>query len=85
MQYISCCEDSNDDLKFVKPAGHQQFHSSLAAAKVTSTTPLQECQWDLRNASPGAVEHGVPQYTGQQKLLVNPVYEEAIASVEGTQ
>lgn len=85
MQSISCCEDSNDDLKFVKPAGHQQFHSSLAAAKLTSAAPLQECQWDLRNSPPRAIEQGIPQYTGQQKLLLNPVYEEPIQSVEGTQ
>lgn len=85
MQSISCCEDSNDDLKFVKPAGHQQFHSSLAAAKLTSAAPLQECQWDLRNSPPRAIEQGIPQYTGQQKLLLNPVYEEPIQSVEGSQ
>ena len=82
MQCLSCCEDSNGDLKFVKPAGHQQFHSSLAAAKLMPAAPLHEC---LRNSSPRAVEQGIPQCSGQQKLLVNPVYEEPIQSVEGTQ
>ncbi|RVW66223.1 Inositol 3-kinase [Vitis vinifera] len=72
MQSISCCEDSNDDLKFVKPAGHQQFHSSLAAAKLTSAAPLQECQWDLRNSPPRAIEQGIPSTLDSRSYYLIP-------------
>ncbi|KAF7121320.1 hypothetical protein RHSIM_Rhsim13G0069500 [Rhododendron simsii] len=46
MQY-SCCLDGQDDgLKFEKPLGHDQFHASLAAAKLATGCSIRECQQD---------------------------------------
>lgn len=81
MQCISHGERLVEEEQFMKPSGHEQFHSSLSAAKLMSTSPIQERQWNLPN-SPRAVQHGCDlQYTGQQKLH-NTVYEESIKTVE---
>lgn len=65
----------------MKPAGHEQFHSSLCAAKLVSACAIQECLQDF----PGITrEQGFsPQNNGQSKLLLNPPYDEPIKSTEG--
>lgn len=64
-----CHERRDDELKFVKLAGFDQFHASLAAAKVLPSSPVQE--------------HGIcPQFTGHTRLLAPSVYEETIHTVE---
>lgn len=64
-----CHERRDDELKFVKLAGFDQFHASLAAAKVLPTSPVQE--------------HGIrPQFTGHTRLLASSVFEETIHTVE---
>uniref|UniRef100_A0A5B7A820 Carbohydrate kinase PfkB domain-containing protein n=1 Tax=Davidia involucrata TaxID=16924 RepID=A0A5B7A820_DAVIN len=81
MRSIGCHEKQDDELKFVKPLGHGQFHASLGAAKLMSTCPIQECKWDLPTSP--IVEHGIhPQYNGQQKMSLNSVYEDPIQSIE---
>lgn len=78
MQY-SCCLDGQDDgLKFEKPLGHDQFHASLAAAKLATACSIRECQQDLHN-SPTTVEQDIHQQcTGQHKPLTTSVLEEPI-------
>lgn len=84
MQYSCCLQGKDDGLKFVKPLGHDQFHASLAAAKLVTSCSIRECEQDVNN-SPIAVEHDIHQQcTGQQKLLLNPVFEEPIQSVNST-
>lgn len=81
---MSCCERRDDVLKFIKPAGHEQFHASLCAAKLVSACTIQERQWDLQSSPAKTGEQDIlPQYTGQPKLLLNPVYEEPIQTVKG--
>lgn len=63
--------EKRENLKITKPVGHEQFHASLCATKLAL---LQECPGD---------QGFHPQCTGQHKLLVNPVYEKPIPSVEG--
>lgn len=78
MQY-SCCLDGQDDgLKFEKPLGHDQFHASLAAAKLATACSIRECQQDLHN-SPTTIEQDIHQQcTGQHKHLTTSVLEEPI-------
>lgn len=84
MQYSCCLQGKDDGLKYVKPLGHDQFHASLAAAKLVTSCSIRECEQDLHN-SPIDVEHDIHQQcTGQQKLLLNPVFEEPIQSVNST-
>lgn len=80
------CSERRDDVMISKPLGHEQFHASLCAAKLISTTrPIQEYQKDLHNTS-RAVDNSIhPQYSEQQKFLRNHIYEEPIQSVEGNQ
>ncbi|GLT52030.1 hypothetical protein SLA2020_253930 [Shorea laevis] len=75
MQYI-CCSDRVDDLKFMKPLGHEEFHASLTAVKSMSTHSIEECQQDLP-VSPKPVEQiKSVHYAMQPKLLLNnPVHE----------
>ncbi|GAB4824526.1 hypothetical protein Ancab_007402 [Ancistrocladus abbreviatus] len=49
LRYIDGHEQKEKDLVFAKPAGHEQFHASLAAAKTEPPLPAQECQCDLPN------------------------------------
>ncbi|KAL7201498.1 hypothetical protein ACSBR1_033240 [Camellia fascicularis] len=84
LQCSGCIEEQDDRMKFVKPFGHDQFHASLAATKLTSSCSNWECQQELRS-SPVAVEQDIhQQYTSQQKLLLNSVFEEPIQSVNRT-
>ncbi|KAI7981340.1 Inositol 3-kinase [Camellia lanceoleosa] len=84
LQCSGCIEERDDRMKFVKPLGHDQFHASLAATKLTSSCSNWECQQELRS-SPVAVEQDIhQQYTSQQKLLLNSVFEEPIQSVNRT-
>lgn len=84
LQCSGCIEEQDDRMKFVKPLGHDQFHASLAATKLTSSCSNWECQQELRS-SPVAVEQDIhQQYTSQQKLLLNSVFEEPIQSVNRT-
>ena len=71
--------DDNEP-KFMKLAGFEQFHASLAAAKVIPTCPVQECQWGLPMSPRGAVD----QCNAQPKLLSSSVFEESIQRVEST-
>ncbi|KAK0604345.1 hypothetical protein LWI29_014708 [Acer saccharum] len=76
---MQCERRDDDDLKFVKPAGHEQFHTSLCAAKLISISGIQDCRKDLPSSPALAGEQGfLPQYNGQPKLLHSPVYEEPI-------
>lgn len=81
---MSCGGRRGDELRFMKLAGHDQFHASLSAAKLVSACAIQECQQDLPNCPAMTGERGfVPQYNGQPKLLLNSVYEKSIQTVEG--
>lgn len=84
MQCISCHGRRDDDeLRFTRPEGHEQFHASLGAAKLISTCPMQECQRDL-SSSPRAVEQFIlPQKAENPKVSLNSIYEEQIQAVEG--
>ncbi|KAL5748079.1 hypothetical protein ACOSQ2_025376 [Xanthoceras sorbifolium] len=84
MQCVNCCGRRDDDSKFVKPSGHEQFHASLCAAKLISTCGIQDCRRDLPSSPAIAGEQGsLPPYNGQPKLLHNTVYEEPIQTVHG--
>lgn len=65
----------------MKPEGHEQFHSSLCAAKLVSACAMQECLKDF----PGITrEQGfLSQNNGQSKQLLNPLYDEPIKTTEG--
>ncbi|KAG4183143.1 hypothetical protein ERO13_A09G090300v2 [Gossypium hirsutum] len=66
-------ERRDDEVSFTKPAGHDEFHASLSSSKLVSA----ECQRDLPR-SPGSVEQVIrPQYKGQQKFLLNSVYDKS--------
>ncbi|KAI8523575.1 hypothetical protein RHMOL_Rhmol13G0084700 [Rhododendron molle] len=82
MQY-SCCLDGQDDgLKFEKPLGHDQFHASLAAAKLATACSIRECQQDLHN-SPTTIGQDIHQQrTGQHKLLTTSVLEEPVYRID---
>ncbi|XP_057955877.1 inositol 3-kinase [Malania oleifera] len=85
MQYIGCNERrKNSDMNFTKPVGHKQFHASLSTARLISASLTEDCQWDLQDSTPKAVEESMhPQCSGQQRLSINTVYEEPIQSVDG--
>ncbi|PSR86166.1 Inositol 3-kinase [Actinidia chinensis var. chinensis] len=79
MQCSCCLEGLDDRLKFVKPLGHDQFHSALGETKLAFSCSTQECQRDLVNST--AAEQDIHyQFNGQQKVLLNPVFEEPIQS-----
>ncbi|XP_031271162.1 inositol 3-kinase [Pistacia vera] len=81
---ISCCERRDDVLKFIKPAGHEQFYASLCAAKLVSDCNIRVPQWDVQSSPAKTGEQDIlPQYSDQPKLLLNPVYEEPIKTVQG--
>lgn len=66
-------ERRDDEVSFTKPAGHDEFHASLSSSKLVSA----ECRRDLPR-SPGSVEQVIrPQYKGQQKFLLNSVYDKS--------
>lgn len=68
-------ERRDDELTFLKPAGHEQFHSSLGAAKRLTPVSVQES---------AAMEQGIlPHYTGQTKIAVSPVYDETMQTIDG--
>ncbi|KAL5580748.1 hypothetical protein UlMin_013190 [Ulmus minor] len=77
----SCCErNDNNEPKFLKLAGYEQFYALLGAAKLIQSCPVQECRWGLSISSPGSAEQGIlSQCTQHQpKLLTSSVYEEPI-------
>ncbi|XAR58912.1 hypothetical protein NMG60_11014490 [Bertholletia excelsa] len=76
MQYSCCPEKQDEELKFVKPLGHEQFKLSLRAAKLTTSCSIQECRQDLQME-----QDTCHQFPGQQSLLLNSVFEEPIQSV----
>lgn len=81
MQCSSQGEMLEKEKQFMKPSGHEQFYSSLSAAKLMSANIVQDRQRSLPN-SPRAVQHGCDlEYAGQQKSY-NTVYEEPIKTVE---
>ncbi|XP_052187736.1 inositol 3-kinase isoform X2 [Diospyros lotus] len=81
MQCSTYPERWDEGLKFMKQLGHDQFHASLGAAKLTCR--IQEHGHEL-SSSPLAVEQDMyHQLTGQQKSLLDSVYEEPIKSVCG--
>ncbi|KAE8674860.1 Inositol 3-kinase [Hibiscus syriacus] len=60
--------EDDDSMSFTKPAGHEEFHASLASSKLGSTCSV-----------PGSIEQVTrPQCNGQQKLLVDSVYDKPI-------
>ncbi|KAJ9172493.1 hypothetical protein P3X46_015723 [Hevea brasiliensis] len=60
-------EGNYDELMFLKPEGHEQFHSSLGAAKLLTQHSIQESK----------------DCSGQPKLAVNPVNDEAMQTADG--
>ncbi|GFZ19627.1 pfkB-like carbohydrate kinase family protein [Actinidia rufa] len=79
MQCSCCLEGLDDRLKFVKSLGHDQFHSALGETKLAFSCSARECQRDLVNST--AAEQDIHyQFNGQQKVLLNPVFEEPIQS-----
>lgn len=38
-----------DELKFLKPTGHDQFHASLAASKTLSKFPVEDLQGPMKD------------------------------------
>ncbi|CAK7331226.1 unnamed protein product [Dovyalis caffra] len=77
------CERSDNELKFLKPVGHEQFHASLGAAKITPPCSIQDRQWNPPSSPKKTEQIAIPHYTAQAKSLVNSVYEEPIQTVEG--
>lgn len=82
MQYLHC-ERSDNELEFLKPAGHEQFHASLGSAKSIPPCSSQARPWTPSNSPKETEKTPIPHYTVQAKLLVNSVYEEPIQTVEG--
>ncbi|KAK2995731.1 hypothetical protein RJ640_002271 [Escallonia rubra] len=81
VQCIGLHERCNEDFKFTKSLGHEQFLASLGASKLTFPCPIQEYRWDLPS-SPDELEQGIdPQCPSHQKYLLDSVYEEQINSV----
>lgn len=91
-QFLGCQKVPGDGLKFVKPLHHEHFHTALAAAKVISANPTNtnESNWGLPRSpravvprSPRAVVRQSHQHSnGQQKVLLDSVFEEPIKSAE---
>ncbi|KAJ6424829.1 hypothetical protein OIU84_025573 [Salix udensis] len=63
-------ERSDDELKFLRPEGHEQFHALLAAEKSITPFSIEEHQW---NSPSSTQETAVPRFTKQPKLLANPI------------
>jgi 1D-myo-inositol 3-kinase len=74
-QAVNSLDQRNENLKFVKAAGHEQFHTSLTAAKPVSMPVDEQCH-------KAAEQDVVPQCNGQPKLLVKHVYKEPIQTVD---
>ncbi|KAL2555063.1 Inositol 3-kinase [Forsythia ovata] len=79
-----CPEGQNGELMFMKSSDHEHFCIALGAAKLTSTYPVQDCQWDLP-CSPSAEQSIHRQCSGQQKSLSSTFYEEVINSADDIQ
>ncbi|KAJ7964182.1 inositol 3-kinase-like [Quillaja saponaria] len=77
MQGIVCNERRDDELNFWKHPGHEQFHTSLSAAKITPACHIQECEWNL-SSSPRVIEQG-----NKTNLLINSAHEGSFQSVHG--
>ncbi|GLT27275.1 hypothetical protein SLA2020_022850 [Shorea laevis] len=45
MQYRS--DSRVEELKYMKPSGHEEFHASLTAVKSMFTRPIEECEQDF--------------------------------------
>ncbi|XP_021909935.1 inositol 3-kinase isoform X2 [Carica papaya] len=84
-QCICFGERRYDELKLKELVGHEQFHTSLGAAKLKSSCSDQDCQWDTPPSSKAVEQGTLPQFIGQPKRLINPVYEEPIRTVDGKQ
>lgn len=81
---VNCTGRRGDKLNVMKPSGHEQFHASLNAAKLTSNGRIQELPFDLPNSPTIEGEQNfLAHCTGQSKLLNTPVYEEPIKTVDG--
>ncbi|KAJ7959805.1 inositol 3-kinase-like [Quillaja saponaria] len=77
MQDTVCNERRDSELNFWKQPGHEQFHTSLSAAKVITPHHIQECEWNL-TSSPRMIEQGM-----KTNLLINSVHEGPIQSADG--
>ncbi|KAL9367907.1 hypothetical protein Peur_039106 [Populus x canadensis] len=75
-------ERSDDELKFLRPEGHEQFHTFLLAARLITPCSIEEHQWNSPSSTMETEQTAVPHYTKQPKLLANPMYEEPIHRVE---
>ncbi|KAM7257355.1 hypothetical protein ACFE04_013096 [Oxalis oulophora] len=73
---------NSENAKFVKAAGHQQFHASLTTAKQVAKPVEDEHQRDISNSPKSAEQDVVLNCNGQPKLFVKHVYEERIQNVE---
>lgn len=43
------CISMGDELKFLKPTGHDQFQASLAASKTLSKFPVEDLQGPMKD------------------------------------
>lgn len=78
MQDFHYPERNDDGLSFRKPPDHQQFHTSLDAAKSMIMCQIQESGRNLLSF-PKAVE----QNNIKTKLLLTSVHEEPIHRADG--
>lgn len=78
LQWSGSHEKQEDGPKKLKPSDYEEFQAALNEAKMVAAQSIKECKWDL-HSSPGALE---PIRNGQQRLLLNPVCEEPINSVD---
>ncbi|KAK9940773.1 hypothetical protein M0R45_017415 [Rubus argutus] len=86
VQCVSCHERKDEKFRFTNVAGHEQFHTSLGAAKQIPRCLPRDCEWDLPSSPSRAVEQGLnilPHFTTQPKLLPDSIYEEPIQTVDG--
>ncbi|XP_021720677.1 inositol 3-kinase-like [Chenopodium quinoa] len=76
-----------NELWFSKPLGHEQFHESLNAIRHAFSLPVQECRRDLPDMQnlTTSVNHSIKHQCNGQSLLHNPVYDEAVEPLKGTQ
>lgn len=88
---LQCAHHRGGDtnaLLFSKPPGHEQFYASLNAIRHTFSLPKQECRRDvpdMHNLTTTAVNHSIKHQCSGQKFLHDPVYDEAVEPLEGTQ
>ncbi|KAL6532579.1 hypothetical protein OROHE_014001 [Orobanche hederae] len=84
LQLFSFHEGLNDELVFVKPFDHDEFHTTLFRAK-TLPRSLQECQAELPSPPRVVENHNNLPCSGQPQLFSGNSCEEPINSSDGLQ